>query len=302
MNYLVFDIGGTAIKYALMTESSHIIEKGEISTPKLNFEDFIEKLLNIYYKFNNIEGIAISLPGKIDSITGFSYSGGSLFYNSEKNIPKFLSSKLGIPVTAENDGKCAALAEAWQGNLSDCNDGIVVILGTGVGGGIIKSKQVHRGKEFIAGEFSFIINNTNAKKGEKLNLFGFTGGVPTGLCRPVANIKGISETKVDGKKVFQWANEGDSDVLEILDNYCYSLALNLHNLQHIYNPEKIAIGGGISSQNILFEYLQKNIDYLQNNFIHNFPPLSKPNIVKCQFRNDANLIGALYHYMTLNPQ
>ena len=79
MNYLVFDIGGTAIKYALMTESSHIIEKGEISTPKLNFEDFIEKLLSIYYKFNNIEGIALSLPGKIDSITGFSYSGGSLF-------------------------------------------------------------------------------------------------------------------------------------------------------------------------------------------------------------------------------
>lgn len=300
MNYLVFDIGGTAVKYALMTESSKIIEKGEVSTPKVSFEDFIEKLLEIYYKYNNIKGIAISLPGKIDSISGFSYSGGSLAYNSDKNIPKFLSSKLGIPVTAENDGKCAALAEAWKGNLSDCNDGIVVILGTGVGGGIIKNKQVHRGKEFIAGEFSFMINNTNAKKGEKLSLFGSNGGVPYGLCSPVASIKGLSREKVDGKKVFQWANEGDSEVLEILDNYCYNLALNLHNLQHIYNPEKIAIGGGISSQNILFEYLEKNIDYLQNNFAYGIPPLSKPHIVKCQFRNDANLIGALYHYMTLN--
>lgn len=50
---------------------------------------------------------------------------------------------------------------------------------------------------------------------------------------------------------------GDAEVIEILDNYCYQLALQLHNFQHIYDSEKIAIGGGISAQDILMEYIEK---------------------------------------------
>lgn len=299
MNYLVFDVGGTAIKYALMNDCGEFLEKNEIETPKESLNDFIHVLNEIFLSYKDIKGIAMSLPGKIDSNSGYLYTGGSLRYNDNTNIVEILSEKWGIKVSAENDGKCAALAEAWKGSLSECDDGIVMVLGTGVGGGIIKSKQVHKGKEFVAGEFSFIISDTKTKKGEKLNVLGMSGGVPYGLCYPVAKIKGLSKDRVDGRMVFDLANKGDLEVLEILDNYCYELVLNLHNLQHIYNPEKIAIGGGISAQDLLFEYIQKNIEYLQNNFFGRMRPLSKPQIVRCKFQNDANLIGALSHFMNL---
>lgn len=117
-----------------------------------------------------------------------------------------------------------------------------------------------------------------------------------GLCKPVAKVKNLKIDEVSGRKVFELANEGDKETLEILDNYCYKLVLQLHNLQHIYNPEKIAIGGGISSQEILMTYIQKNIDYLKNFLTFK---LSTPNVVRCKFKNDANIIGALYHYKTL---
>lgn len=64
------------------------------------------------------------------------YTGGSLFCISNVNIVEIREKKTGIPVTVENDAKCAALAEIWQGSLKDCQNAIVVICGTAVGGGI----------------------------------------------------------------------------------------------------------------------------------------------------------------------
>ena len=62
-------------------------------------------------------------------------------------------------MTIENDGKAAALAEAWKGNLKDCRDGVAIVLGTGIGGGLIKDGKIHRGKHFGAGEFSAIVTD-----------------------------------------------------------------------------------------------------------------------------------------------
>lgn len=108
----------------------------------------------------------MSLPGRMDSNKGYLYSGGMLQYNRGKNIVEILEKRCPVPITIENDGKCAALAEAWIGNLKDCDDGIVVILGTGIGGGIIKDKKLHKGKHFMAGE---ICNWRRNKSAERFN-------------------------------------------------------------------------------------------------------------------------------------
>lgn len=295
MNFLVLDVGGSAIKFALINDKVEFLEKGQVKTPKESIEEFTETIGRIFDKYKeNIEGIAISMPGIIDSSRGYAHTGGALLYNYDKDIASILKNRCPINITIENDGKCAALAEAWMGSLSDCNDGIVVVLGTGIGGGIIKDKKLHRGRNFIAGEFSNIITNTDSIKEEKKRLWAVDNGYEA-LIDPIAQVKGIPNKELDGHKVFEMANHGDKDVLKVLDDYCYSIVLQLFNLQHIYDPEKIAIGGGISEQDILMEYIDKNIDkYLRFN-PYNFV---RPEVVRCKYRNDSNLIGALYHYLT----
>ncbi|SKA73829.1 Sugar kinase of the NBD/HSP70 family, may contain an N-terminal HTH domain [Clostridium sp. USBA 49] len=295
MNYLVFDVGGSAIKYALMNQKAEFLEKGQVPTPQDTIENFVNAIGGIFDKYKDrIEGIAISMPGRIDSDRGYAYSGGHLKYNYDKDICSILQKRCPVPITIENDGKCAALAEAWIGSLSDCNDAIVVIIGTGIGGGIIKDKKLHKGPHFTAGEFSYIITNDIDTEGEvSKSLWGYEGGY-LGLIKPVSERKNIPIEKLDGRKVFEMANNGDKDVLQILDSYCYKLVRQLFNLQYIYDPEKIAIGGGISSQDILMEYIQKNIEKLANSLPHN---IVIPEVVRCKFRNDSNLIGALYHYL-----
>jgi len=296
MKYLVLDIGGSAIKYALMTEELEFIEKGKKQTPRDNIENFIEVVGEIYDEYkDDIEGMAISMPGVLDSEKGYTYTGGSLTYNEGKEIVKILKERCPTKITIENDGKCAALAEVWKGSLKDYDDGIVIVLGTGVGGGIVRDKKIYKGKNFFAGEFSFISTNVNDTEGAK-NWWGFISGSQE-LIGNVAKVKNISVEELDGYAVFEYANNKDEEILKVLDDFTYKLAVQIFNLQCILDPEVVAIGGGISSQDILIEYIQKNVDKYHKTFKFDVP---KPNVVRCEFRNDANLIGALYNFITRN--
>lgn len=296
MEYLVLDIGGSAIKYALMTKELDFIEKGKESTPLDNIENFIEVVGKIYDKYKDkIAGMAISMPGILDSEKGYAYTGGALEYNSGKEIVKILQKRYPTKITIENDGKCAALAEVWKGSLKDCNDAIVIVLGTAIGGGIIIDKKVHKGKNFFAGEFSSINTNVNAPEDFKSS-WAYINGSQT-LVRAAAKVKNVPPEELDGYKVFEYANKGDKDILEILDDFTYKLAVQIYNLQCIFDPDAFAIGGGISSQDILLKYINKNLDKYHNIFNFHF---SKPKVVRCEFKNDANLVGALYNFLTRN--
>jgi predicted NBD/HSP70 family sugar kinase len=294
MKYLVLDIGGSAIKYALMTEELDFIGKGKKPTPLDNIENFIDVIGGIYDEYkDDIAGIAISMPGVLDSEKGYAYTGGALTYNEGKEIVRILQERCPTKITIENDGKCAALAEAWKGSLKDYNDGVVIVLGTGVGGGVVRDRKIHKGKNFFAGEFSFI--GTNVSDTENMgNWWGSISGSKA-LINVASKVKNIPAEELDGYKIFEYANNGDRDILEVLDDFTYKLAVQIFNLQCILDPEVFAIGGGISSQNILIEYIKKNVDKYHDSFVFGVP---KPNVVRCEFRNDANLIGALYNFIT----
>ena len=127
MKYLVIDIGGTYTKYAVMDEECTFYTKDRIPTVCDTLEHFTDMLAGLYQENENIceedgdhiQGIALSSAGVIDSETGFMYNGGSLFCIKNINIVELLEKQCGVPVTVENDAKCAALAELWRGSTVD---------------------------------------------------------------------------------------------------------------------------------------------------------------------------------------
>lgn len=294
MKYLVLDVGGSAIKYAIMNEKSEIMQKDKVVTPRDTLDNFKKAVFDLYDKFKNeIAGMAVSMPGMIDSKTGFAYTGGSLEYIDNINMVELLQEHCKTKISIENDGKCAVKAEHWVGSLKDCNDAAVIVLGTGVGGGIISNGKILKGKHFSAGEFSFIKTDLNKEAEGLSNVWALKNGT-TFLLENLAKKKNISEDELDGLKFFEMANNGDSDALEVLDTFCSNMAIQIFNLQTILDCEKFAIGGGISAQSILFEYIEKNLKYLYDKF-----PIKVPQakVVQTKFLNDANLIGALYTHL-----
>ena len=82
------------------------------------------------------------MPGVIDSENGIALTGGALTYIQEEPVEKVLSEKYGVPVWIGNDAKCAGSAEVGYGALKDVQDSVAIILGTGIGGCLIKDKKV----------------------------------------------------------------------------------------------------------------------------------------------------------------
>ena len=293
MKYLCIDVGGTFTKFALMDEECHFYEKDKIPTQKESLEAFVTMFESLYRRYEKeAVGIAICAPGMIDSETGFMYNGGSIFCIKNINIVEVLQNRCHVPVTIENDARCAALAEVWKGALRDCKNAIAMIVGTAVGGAVIVDRKVLKGKNFMAGEFSYLFTNADRWQ-ERSQLLAESGGVP-GLLALVAAKKGIPSEQLTGEWIFSQANQGDQEVLECLQQYCRRLAISISNCQFVADPEKIAIGGGISVQPIFLEMIKEELRKLNQIFPYTMP---LPDVVTCKFFNDSNLIGALYVHL-----
>lgn len=295
--YLVFDWGGTSLKYATMTNEAQILEKGSIPTPSKNStkQEFYDLIDSVISKYSNLDGIAISSTGVIDSEKGFIKTIGALPFLDNTSLVEELSKKYHCQVSIENDGRCAALAELWLGNLSDIDDGAVVVIGTNIGAAIILNRQLRRGKQFLAGEMCAMCCDENHQN----DPYSYIGqhGTPY-LCKLIQEKKSMNES-IDGIQAFKLIHDGDEDAIVALHEYTDLLAIQLFNLNILLDLEKIVIGGGISEQKELMDSLKQSNENLST--IH--PDIVKgiqyplPNIDVCKFHNEANLIGALYHFL-----
>lgn len=290
MNYLVIDVGGSAIKYASMNDAYEFLESGKEETPATCFEDFKSIIKGLYEKFDNVEGVAMSLPGMINQQTNTMQIPGALVYNQDIPILQELKSVTCDNFTIENDAKCAALCELELVSLKGTEVGAVCILGTGIGGAITLKDKVWKGFTGFAGEFSYVSTNWYGSQSFAL----FWGRTHSVLCL-IETVKEYCQIEegIDGKKVFEMCNAGNTLALKALKEYCDGIAVGLYNLQAYVDPEKIAIGGGISKQPILMEYIQKAIDAIYNAIPI---PIPRVSLTTCEYFNDSNLIGALVNY------
>lgn len=291
-NYLVFDIGGTFIKYAVMDAEVNIRCKGKIPTA-LTEQQILADMYGIYEAVREYcpMGIAVSVPGLTDVENGILLTAGMAHGLKGCHLKERLSELCGgLPVVIENDGKAAGLAEAWKGAASDVESCCILIFGTGVGSAYIRNKEVLRGKHLIAGEYShFIIGGDRTRI--KPQKFHYYGTVPT-IMRIEKHL-GMEENSLDGETVFQLYRNGNEIVQEEIEDWWYAIALQCYNLSLMFDPEVICIGGGVSAEPLFVEGIKKYVHLI----FQNSRQFLEPNVTACKFRNDSNLIGALYQLL-----
>jgi predicted NBD/HSP70 family sugar kinase len=223
--------------------------------------------------------------------TGIIYYGGLLTFLHEVNFREILEQRYEKEVFIENDAKCAALAELWLGSVKEAKDSVVLVLGSGVGGGIIIDGKLHRGIHLSAGEVSFVMNQIDSLSKEA-RFIGFECSAVE-MVRQIAEVKQLPDV-TDGQAVFEYINQQDEEAMAIFDQYCIQLAAHIYYLQYILDPEVFAIGGGISAQPILLERIKwALVEIKKTNPLH----VATPKVVTCEFENDANLYGALYNLL-----
>ena len=293
MKILSVDIGGTFIKYAVMDEKGQFGEKGKVPTPQSGREECVETLASLYERFSGLQGIAISMPGIIDPRLGYVKMGGALEYNNDFFIRDALEKRTGCrKITVYNDAKCAAQAEVSLGALKGFQNGAVMLFGTMIGGGLVLDGKVRQGSHFSAGEVSYILTDRSCVPSYD-TVRGRTCSALR-LCRDYAEKKHLHPEAVDGEMVFEALEKGDKDAEDALLSYAREIAVQFFNFQTLLDLEKIAIGGGISAQPKFINAVRARLDEMYTVSPYYTP---RPEIVRCQFGSDANLIGALQYWL-----
>ena len=191
---LAIDIGGTMIKYGLVTLEGEVITSDKVDTQaEKGLENILNKIDIIYNKFKDRDllGIAVSGTGQINGEIGKVIGGNPIIPEwIGTNLVEILEKKYDLPTILENDVNCAALGEKWKGAGKNLSDFLCLTVGTGIGGGIILNNELFRGKNFVAGEFGHIL----IRKGE-FEKFASTSAL-------VRIVKEKTGKTLNGKEIF----------------------------------------------------------------------------------------------------
>lgn len=296
--YIGIDVGGSSIKSAIVDENGNLSSQSKVKTPETldAFYEAIDTIANKAQKEKKIEGIAMSLPGAVDSDSGIIGGSSAVMYIHGPNIKKDVAHRTGLPVEIENDANCAALAEVWIGNASDVNDSMFVVCGTGIGGAVIKDKKIHRGVHLHGGEYGYEIMVFDEANHHFLTWSDV--GSTINLVSRVAKRKQVAPETLSGEEIFDHSAE-DPIYQEEVDRFYDYMAIGIYNLQYTYDPEVIIIGGGVSARDDLVDNINRHLDTIFQEI-----PIAhiRPQIRTCKYHNDANIIGAVYHFMTTKQQ
>ena len=277
------DIGGTGIKFAAMSKEGEILDKQEIATPD-DLDSLLDWLKMLLSK-RDYQGIAMSVPGAVDRKTGtiggisaVPYIHGFSWYD------KLASYEL--PVHLENDANCVGLSELLA--HPELENAACVVIGTGIGGAMIINGRLHRGKHHLGGEFGYMTTLAPAEKLNNWSQLASTGN----MVRYLAEKSG--QTDWNGRKIYQEAEAGNTLCQEAIERMNRNLAQGLLNIQYLFDPDVISLGGSISQNKTFIEGVRSAISY----FVDRYEEYTvTPEIVACTYQGEANLYGALVNWL-----
>lgn len=308
---LGIDLGGTTIKFGILTLDGEVQEKWAIETNILDsgkeiVPDIIASIkhhLELYsLTKDDFVGIGMGSPGAIDANKKTVTGAFNLGWKETQEVGAVIEAELGIPFVIDNDANVAALGERWLGAGANNPDVVFVTLGTGVGGGVIADGNLIHGVAGAGGEIGHIVvepgedafDCTCGSKGCLETVASATGVVR--LARQMAeHYEGDSPIKaavdngdVTSKAIFDAAQAGDNFANRIVDKFTFYLGLATANISNILNPDSVVLGGGVSAAG---EFLRSRVEANFNKYT--FPQVRQTTKIKlAQLGNDAGIIGA----------
>ena len=288
MKILCFDIGGTFIKYAICNENFELSDKKKVPTnAKEGGQVIIKRIIEIIESFDNIDRVAISTAGQVDSKNGIVvYSTDNIPYYTGMMVKSIIENKTGIPTYVENDVNAVALGEARFGAAKGQSDFVSLALGTGIGGAIYLNNKLYKGSTSAAGEIGHMITHAGGK-------LCTCGGEGCFECYASANalinaVNKISDEPLDAFQIFEKENMSKPEIRSEIDKWIDEIILGLINIIYIFNPPLIVIGGGIMNEDYIISEIDKRI---HSKDIRSFKTVQ---IKKAMLKNRAGMLGAAY--------
>lgn len=285
MNILSADIGGTATKFAYWKDGLCIGQKELSLDGKQGAGSLLESLFAQIEQFPHFDCIGISTAGQVDP------GSGTIIYANE-NIPgytgtplrRLLEDRFHVPAAVENDVCCAAIGEAFYGAGKGVADFLCMTVGTGIGGAVFSGGRLITGCGYRAGEFGHLITHPGGLSctcGGKgcYEQYASTSALVRAVTR-------IMPELTDGRKIFAAQKNAHPKLQEIISHWLDEIVLGLVSLTHLFDPERIILGGGVMS----VPWLAPEIESRLRTAV--IPSYRGVRVVPAELGNSAGLFGA----------
>lgn len=285
MHYaLAIDLGGTAIKGGLYTQTGQPVNQTTIPTPyPASPEQVLLALTDLIRQLDpqhlaSIVGIGV--PGITDRRGRIVKTAINLHHWHNIPLAEALEPLINRRVVAANDANCAGLGEVWLGAARGLEDVLLLTLGTGVGGAVILAGRLFSGYGGAGAELGHI---TLWADGPGCNC-GSRGCLEQYVAIPAIQRR----TGLDPLSLSQKALQGDPIALAQWQEIGQYLGIGLSSLIYVFNPQAIVIGGGISASAELFmpsaraEIDQRVLPACREDLL----------LIPAELGNDAGMVGA----------
>lgn len=307
---LAFDIGGTRIKYGLISDEGQLIRSESIPSknnlgPELLFATLVKNIEEIKLSTPcGLKAIGLGLTGGVDPAEGVVLLPGKFKYLEGFPIVSMLKEHFNIPVYADNDGRLAAYAEKYYGSAQNKDWAVIVTIGTGVGSGVIIDGKIIRDPHLMFGtQLGHLIINKDDRQ------TCLTGNVGTGeiYCSATALAlqvrsaiqRGIPSQltdeyynnpfNIDFMRVIEACRLGDKLCKSELSVWINNLSVLLINSVHCYAPEIIILSGGATLASDLF---LDQLKAIVNKQVFRYPRNEPVEIVISNMQEYAGVLGA----------
>jgi glucokinase len=251
-------VGGTKIAAGVVTPEGTIVEETRYPTPaspKRLVESIARAVLEVKEGVE-VGGACLAVAGLILSQENRVVFSPNLHAVEGIPLKDELEPRIGVPLTVENDANAAAWGEFRFGAGSEVDHLVFVTLGTGVGGGVISHGVLLRGAQGAGGELGHVTIQATGPRcacGNRGCLEALASGTAISRrARELASEKPNSalgrlaaERKILGEDVTRLAREGDELALSVLEEAGRWLGIGLAGFVNIFNPEVVAVGGGV---------------------------------------------------------
>jgi glucokinase len=309
---LAVDLGGTKVAAALMGVGGEILLREEEPTCQLGPQPGIEQIAGLLEDLqatgkvtaSQVRGVGIGIPAVLEEGSDHVIWAPNLTGWRDVALRPALERRLGLPVMVEYDGHTAILGEWWQGAGRSYHSLAMVIIGTGIGGGLILDNKLYRGRDRLAGAAGWFALTDDANRmdpyGQSIGHWESLAAGPGITRHAQALLKDYPDSSLNqfetltARQVFEAARRADPLAQQIVDQTASLLGLGVANIISLINPEIVILGGGIGRQDdLLLPRMRQVVERWAQ------PASARSvNIVASQLGADAGLYGAAYAVLT----
>ncbi|MDR7419092.1 MAG: ROK family protein [Armatimonadota bacterium] len=264
------DLGGTKVAVGLVTRAGDVNALDSVPTPATDgAEAVIDRLTALVREAtavargdaSTVVGVGLATPGIVDSCTGtVRYATPALPGWTDLALGSRLAAATGFTVIVHNDGHAAAAGESAIGAAAGASDAVVIVLGTGIGGGIVADGRLVRGHLGGAGRIGHLSVEAGGRPcwcGARGCVEQYASGSAVAREAQAALDRGAATTlrtlarPVTAADVVQAARSGDTLAGALLSEAGRHLGTALVSLVNVLSPQVVVIGGGLAEAGAL---------------------------------------------------